>query len=307
MTPFCHRSREIRAVERSRRPSHVGKRERRADHDRPLTRPASPPAARPAAAPERARSGEPVRPAARPAPPGRPRATWRRSARARSCSPAPARRWRKVGRCRTFFNGVEKPSATLVPGETVMLRDELVLLCVLRPRMLPELRGVSKLQPFGEADAHGIVGESPEAWELRDQLALAARTNDHVLLRGESGTAKELAAAVIVEQSPRAAGPRVSHNASSFSPALVTSELFGNPADYPNPGTPARKGPGRRGRSRDALLRRDRRLPQGGPGGALAGDGARGVPRRRGGDRAAGGRAVLRPARPVVTGRAIQG
>jgi DNA-binding NtrC family response regulator len=148
----------------------------------------------------------------------------------------------KVGSCRTFFDGVEKPSATLGPGDTVMLRDELVLLCVLRPRMIPGLRGVSTLQSFGAADAHGIAGESPEAWELRDQLALAARTNDHVLIRGESGTGKELAAAAIVEQSPRAAGPRVSHNASSFSPALVTSELFGNPANYPNPGMPARKG-----------------------------------------------------------------
>jgi DNA-binding NtrC family response regulator len=148
----------------------------------------------------------------------------------------------QVGRCRTFFNGVEKPSATIGPGQTVMLRHEVVLLCVLRPRTIPALRGVRAMQPFGEADAHGIAGESPEAWELRDQLALAARTHDHVLLRGESGTGKELAAAALIAQSPRAAGPRVTHNASNFSPALVTSELFGNPANYPNPGMPARKG-----------------------------------------------------------------
>jgi DNA-binding NtrC family response regulator len=147
-----------------------------------------------------------------------------------------------INTCRAYFNGKEALRGVLRPGDTVMLRNEVVLLCVLRPRELPPLPPGCELHPFGEPDPDGIVGESPAAWRMRDQLARAARGEDHVLILGESGTGKELAAAAVQKRSSRARGPFVSRNAATFSPALIASELFGNPANYPNPGMQARKG-----------------------------------------------------------------
>ncbi len=42
--------------------------------------------------------------------------------------------------------------------------------------------------------------------------------------------------------SKRAKGPLIDHNASNFTLSLLDSELYGNSANYPNPGMPARKG-----------------------------------------------------------------
>jgi two-component system nitrogen regulation response regulator GlnG/two-component system response regulator HydG len=148
----------------------------------------------------------------------------------------------QVGRCRTYINGQEIPKATLQPGDTVMFRAEVVLVCVSRPRSAPALQLERELHPFGEPDADGIVGESPAAWRMREQLARAARGEGHVLIQGDSGTGKEMAASVIHSRSSRANGPWVSRNASAFTSSLSVSELFGNPANYPNPGMAARKG-----------------------------------------------------------------
>jgi DNA-binding NtrC family response regulator len=104
------------------------------------------------------------------------------------------------------------------------------------------LSGPRALHAYGGPDAHGIVGESPAAWDLREQLARAAATDDYVLIQGESGTGKELAAAVLHKGSKRAKGPFVAHNASNFTLSLLDSELYGNSANYPNPGMPARQG-----------------------------------------------------------------
>ena len=148
----------------------------------------------------------------------------------------------RVGGCRTYFNGQERPNAILRAGDTVMFRNEAVLLCVSRPRALPALSPARELHAFGEPDADGIVGESPAVWRMREELARAARGQSHVLIQGDSGTGKEMAAAVIHEMSSRAGEPFVSRNASAFTSSLIASELFGNPPNYPNPGMPARKG-----------------------------------------------------------------
>jgi DNA-binding NtrC family response regulator len=149
----------------------------------------------------------------------------------------------KIGRCPTYVNGVEvDSSATLAPGDTVLLQGELLLLAVLRPRILPGPCDAGELHPFGEADDNKIVGESAAAWSLRGQLAKVGPTDDHVLLEGESGTGKELAAGAIHRRSKRAKYPLVSCNASAFTSTLLASELFGNLANYPNAGMPARKG-----------------------------------------------------------------
>jgi two-component system response regulator HydG len=148
----------------------------------------------------------------------------------------------RLGSCPMLVHGAERDKVTLRPGQVVRLRDELVLLCVLRSRMLPRHPSILALHPFGEPDANGIVGESPEAWAMRGELAAAAPFAPHVLIQAESGAGKELAARAIHKQSTRAKGPLIACNASALPRELVVAELFGNIANYPNGGMPARKG-----------------------------------------------------------------
>ena len=145
----------------------------------------------------------------------------------------------QVGRATTFVNGEEKTRATLQEGDTILIRRGALLMCVRRPEVL---FGSRAHHAFGGPDAHGIVGEAPATWALRDELANSAATDHDVLIQGESGTGKELAATAIHQGSKRAKGAFVRRNASSFTLSLADSELYGNPANYPNPGMPARKG-----------------------------------------------------------------
>jgi transcriptional regulator with AAA-type ATPase domain len=148
----------------------------------------------------------------------------------------------QVGRCPTLVNGQERKVASLKPGDTVMLRKEALFVCVRRPRTLPAPRGQGDSHAFGEADAAGLVGESAGLWSVREALAWSAPASDHVLIRGETGTGKELVAAAIHRGSKRAEGPFVTHDSSTFTTARLQFELFGNVEHFPNYGIPARKG-----------------------------------------------------------------
>jgi DNA-binding NtrC family response regulator len=149
-----------------------------------------------------------------------------------------------TGRCAMRIGDAETSRGILLPGDTLSLRGQLLLYCVERPRRMAAAHDFSEplAGAFGEVDRLGFVGESPVLWELRDQLAYAAKARAHVLITGESGTGKELAARAIHSLSSRASGRFVSRNAATIPSGLVDAELFGNVKNYPNPGTPERAG-----------------------------------------------------------------
>lgn len=149
-----------------------------------------------------------------------------------------------VGRCPMRKNGDVARQTTVRPGDTLMLEGELLLLCAERLSPMSKLRHYSDEQwpSFGGADRQGIVGESPTSWAMRDELAFAATHPGHVLLLGQSGTGKELAAKAVHELSTRGRKRLVSRSAATFPSSLIDAELFGNIKDYPNPGTPERPG-----------------------------------------------------------------
>ena len=73
-----------------------------------------------------------------------------------------------------------------------------------------------------------LCGVSAAITRLRSQIGKVARTDAPVLIAGESGSGKELAAQAIHAQSARARGPFVPINCGAIAPALIQSELFGH-------------------------------------------------------------------------------
>lgn len=151
----------------------------------------------------------------------------------------------QLGRCPLFVNGaLVNGEALLSPGDTLHLKNQLLLVCVLRPARMAasEHFPPDQVGPYGLADHYDMVGESWTAWQLRDRLARVAALDDHTLLLGASGSGKELCARALHGLSRRRSGAWVTRNASTLPESLIDAELFGNARNYPNPGNREREG-----------------------------------------------------------------
>jgi Nif-specific regulatory protein len=73
-----------------------------------------------------------------------------------------------------------------------------------------------------------LVGESQAIRDIESQIARVAGTNATCLIRGESGSGKELVARAIHYSSPRKEGPFVCLNCAAITETLLESELFGH-------------------------------------------------------------------------------
>jgi len=80
----------------------------------------------------------------------------------------------------------------------------------------------------GAGGSMGMVGLSAQIANLRQQIRKVAATDAPVLIGGESGSGKELAARAVHQTSHRANGPFVAVNCGAIAPALIHSELFGH-------------------------------------------------------------------------------
>jgi DNA-binding NtrC family response regulator len=151
---------------------------------------------------------------------------------------------KNVGKRSLVVEGKSVDEGRARTGDLVEVGHQLVLLCVQRPPTLPPLRATDPRLSFafGEADSFGYVGESPEAWRLRDEVARVALRREHLLVLGESGTGKELVAQAVHALGPRAGRRFVARNAATVPSGLIDAELFGNAANYPNAGMPERPG-----------------------------------------------------------------
>ncbi len=73
-----------------------------------------------------------------------------------------------------------------------------------------------------------LIGDSPSMERVRQLIAKVAPTHSTVLIRGETGTGKELVARAVHEQSLRADMPFVAINCGALPENLIESELFGH-------------------------------------------------------------------------------
>jgi transcriptional regulator with GAF, ATPase, and Fis domain len=120
----------------------------------------------------------------------------------------------------SFVDGVAVRDAFARPDSHIAIGAT-----TLRLAMLPDVVEipVSARTHFG-----ALVGRSPVMRRMFAILERAAAGDATILLEGETGTGKELAAEAIHEESARASGPFVVFDCSAVSPTLIESELFGH-------------------------------------------------------------------------------
>ncbi|MFL5348532.1 MAG: sigma 54-interacting transcriptional regulator [Hyalangium sp.] len=120
----------------------------------------------------------------------------------------------------TLYEGSKLREVRAPPGATFKLGRSFLRI---QPESQPWEVAPSQARRFGE-----LVGESLAMRELFAVLERVAPSDATVLLQGETGTGKELAARSIHEASARRKGPFVAVDCGALPEGLVESELFGH-------------------------------------------------------------------------------
>ncbi len=79
-----------------------------------------------------------------------------------------------------------------------------------------------------EASFDNFLGQNPLVVKMKEMAAKVAETDSTILIRGESGTGKDLIAHAIHNHSRRLGGPFVAINCAALPETLLESELFGH-------------------------------------------------------------------------------
>jgi len=114
------------------------------------------------------------------------------------------------------YDFLEKPFKT----DRLLLVVERAIEAALLKRENEEL----KLRAGGEID---LVGISPAAHQVRQQIEKAAPTGSRVLITGPPGSGKEVVARLLHLRSRRAKGPFIAINCATMRPERLEIELFG--------------------------------------------------------------------------------
>ncbi len=116
---------------------------------------------------------------------------------------------------------IEKP---FYPPEKI----DAMLLTIKQTLERQKLEQENKILRRRELSRYTMVGQSPAALKLYDQISKAASSKARVLITGENGSGKELVARAIHRQSSRSSGPFIEVNCAAIPQELIESELFGH-------------------------------------------------------------------------------
>lgn len=151
-----------------------------------------------------------------------------------------------IGNAHVYVDGCEIPknhSVVVRAGAVIEVFGHSVFVVAKRSRSIPHPHRLClPLPPFGERCSMGFDGESPEAWELREDIAYAADAQANILVLGETGTGKDVTAKAIHAKSQRAAGPFLALNCAELTTELTAARFFGVRKNYPNHGNPETAG-----------------------------------------------------------------
>ncbi|MGE5173765.1 MAG: sigma 54-interacting transcriptional regulator [Betaproteobacteria bacterium] len=120
----------------------------------------------------------------------------------------------------TFLDGVRVREGYLTPGSLIRLGQTEMTFSPLEER-IEILRSSS--DNFGD-----LIGASAPMREVFGILERVSPTDITMLIHGETGTGKELAARAIHSHSRRASGPFIVFDCGAVAPNLIESELFGH-------------------------------------------------------------------------------
>ncbi|MFC1706252.1 sigma 54-interacting transcriptional regulator [Planctomycetota bacterium] len=155
----------------------------------------------------------------------------------------------------TYLNGIRVTSSyRLSHGDEIRLGDSLLMfLCETEVDAVDRTGGLSETAPVSsrEVAAQGLppsdtsrlvsqryscmVGESEAFRRVCDLIARCASADTTVLIVGETGTGKELAAEALHRLSQRRSEPFVVVNCATLEPDLLESDLFGHePGAFPD-------------------------------------------------------------------------
>ncbi|GAA0529936.1 Nif-specific regulatory protein [Rhizomicrobium palustre] len=102
-----------------------------------------------------------------------------------------------------------------------------------RERLLSEQARLAKVQEEVKGGhvppgAKGIIGNSTALRGVMDKVKRVAKSNSTIMLRGETGTGKEMFANAIHALSQRKSGPFIKLNCAALPESVLESELFGH-------------------------------------------------------------------------------
>ncbi len=96
-----------------------------------------------------------------------------------------------------------------------------------------ETRALRREMADGAGLNRRLMGASPAIERLRETILDVAQADGHVLILGETGSGKSLAAAALHASSPRAGKPRITLHCASVASEALEPMLFGAP-DWPD-------------------------------------------------------------------------
>jgi len=121
----------------------------------------------------------------------------------------------------TVTDRVVATRARVTDGVVLELGRQIVLL-------LHELSGHEEPSLVDLGDTHGLVGASDAMRAVREAIGRIGRLPGPVLVRGETGTGKELVARALHDASARRDKAYLAVNMAAVPPTLAASELFGH-------------------------------------------------------------------------------